>query len=313
MSTSEVWVELKVETPLELSEAVNALLWELPVEGVQETSASSPEHIGFVAFLAGEEHHATLSGLRTRLEQLSAERPHLSPVTLVAQPHVLEEPPTAQEWRASLEIQHIGARLVLVPVGQKYTRAEHEVVIKLEPGEAFGDGRHETTRACLRAIDALLGGTESPEKGSIKPLKGEVSVLDVGTGSGVLLLAALKLGARKAVGLEIDETAAATALENRDRNQMQRRARISLAPLEEQDGLYRLVIANILTQRVLALKQALVARLAQEGALVLSGIVEEQAEEVKSAFEGLGLSLEAHFHEGGWVALVFVKHGTREG
>lgn len=311
MSESEIWVELRVETPLDLSEAVNALLWELPVEGVQETPASASDRIAFVAFLPGEEQRTTLTSLRSKLDALSQSMPHLPPVTLVAQPHVLEPAPNAQEWRASLEIQHIGPRLVLVPVGQKYARAEHEVVVKLEPDDAFGDGRHETTRACLRAIDGLLGGQSAPEKGQVRPLKGEVSVLDVGTGSGVLLLAALKLGARKAVGLEIDEAAAATALENRDRNQLQQRARISLAPLEEQEGIYRLVLANILTQRVLSFKHALVARLAQEGALVLSGIVEEQAAEVIAAYEGLGLVLDAQYQEGGWLALVFsspVRH-----
>lgn len=296
------WHALRITVPAAQSDAVTALLWTLPISGVEEraTAEVPGSPVQLIAGVEPREGAAAEAGLREALTTLWQAQGLSEPFLLEREAQALAPEPSAEGWRETLSTLVVSPRLVVVPSWLKHTRIGQEQVVRIDPGDAFGDGRHETTRACLRAIDGLMAGIP----GTLTRLKRPVTVLDVGTGTGVLLLAALKLGAQSGLGLEIDEQAAATALENRDRNRMQRRARISLAPLEEEASQYSLVIANILTQRLIALKSALTARVKPGGTLLLSGIVWEQADEVAQAFAPAGFQCRARFEEGGWVALV---------
>jgi ribosomal protein L11 methyltransferase len=152
--------------------------------------------------------------------------------------------------------------------------------VVLDPGMAFGTGTHPTTALCLAAIDALLA------------LRPGASLLDVGTGSGLLAIAAAKLGARRAAGTENDPVALRVAGENAARNGVA--LELHLAPPEEVPGRFDVVVANILANTLVELAPALAVKLAPGGALLLSGILAGQEDEVRAAGEAAGL-----VHDGG--------------
>jgi len=164
-----------------------------------------------------------------------------------------------------------------------------EVVLELEPGRAFGTGLHETTRLVAEAIAAHK-----------KRLAG-ATVLDVGTGSGILALVALVLGADSAVGIDTDADAIGVAKANARRNAMTKRARFSTTSVDALEDRYDLVLANIEADVLILLRDALRARVARGGTLVLSGILDSRERDVVAAFG----KPRARAAMGEWVALSY--------
>ncbi len=150
------------------------------------------------------------------------------------------------------------------------------VEVVLDPGMAFGTGTHPTTQLCLEALGELL----REEPGS--------DVLDVGTGAGLLAIAAKKLGAARVVGTEEDVVALRVAEENADRNGVVLELR--LEPPGAVPGLFQIVVANILANTLVALAPAIASRLAKGGTLLLAGILGGQEEEVRAAYVDQGLT-----------------------
>lgn len=167
------------------------------------------------------------------------------------------------------------------------------VEVVLDPGMAFGTGTHPTTQLCLEALGNLLG--EAP--GS--------DVLDVGTGSGLLAIAAKKLGAARVVGTEGDMVALRVAEENADRNGIVLELRHE--PPEAVPGCFPIIVANILANTLVALAPAIASRMAPGGVLLLSGILAGQEGEVRAAYAGQGLHRDAKRERsrGEWCLLAF--------
>lgn len=166
--------------------------------------------------------------------------------------------------------------------------------IRLDPGVAFGTGTHPTTRLCLRWLQ------QHPTR--------DARVLDFGCGSGILAIAAALLGAREVIGTDIDEQALAAARANSERNAVAARY---TAPDEMPAGRYDIVLANILANPLRLLAPMLLARVAAGGVLVLSGVLQRQAEELIAAYTSAdpGITLSIWAAEDGWVCLA----GTRSG
>jgi hypothetical protein len=169
------------------------------------------------------------------------------------------------------------------------------VTIRLRPGGAFGLGDHETTKLCARGIDNLC--QQAPP----------ARVLDVGTGTGVLALMALKLGAQQAVGTDIDPEAVLAARENARINGLQNRFQVLETPPDHGGAVYDLVVANILANDILDLSQSLTRATAPGGTLFVCGILELQEDLVRSTFEGLGLVFLGSEALDGWVRLDFSR------
>ena len=193
---------------------------------------------------------------------------------------------------------HVGRHLVLTPPGVHYLPATGEVVIQIMPGAAFGSGEHPTTRLALRAIERVLKG--SPWFS----FKSTATILDVGTGSGVLLIAAVCLGARSGVGIDIDACARFEAQENIRLNGIEDRAIISDAGVEDLSRPVSLLSANL---RVPTLKQLAIhlARLCLPGgAMVLSGLHGEELPDLLAVFQANRLDCRWQVCEQDWVAVV---------
>ena len=187
---------------------------------------------------------------------------------------------------------------MIKPTWEAYPRQSGDVVIELDPGMAFGTGTHPTTRLCMEALERLLspGG---PDR----------STLDVGTGSGVLAIAAALLGATRVVGIDIDAEAVAVADHNAAQNCVSGQISCSATPLEQLSEEFDLVVANILAEDLIRMRHALAARLARSGTLVLSGILLEREELVITGFADTGLNLVNITRSGDWACLEYRRDG----
>jgi ribosomal protein L11 methyltransferase len=186
---------------------------------------------------------------------------------------------------------------VLVPSWESYTPDAGDVVIALDPGRAFGTGGHASTRLCLQALDRLEGPAAA-------------RFLDVGAGSGLLAIAcALAWPAARGLCVDIDPDAVEVSRENAARNQVADRVEAGTTPIDEVQGRFEVVTANIQPEVLIPMAAALTARLAPGGRLILSGILIEAADAVEEAYRAVGLTLAARFDEDGWRALVWAREG----
>lgn len=178
-------------------------------------------------------------------------------------------------------------------VGPPWLRAQapaRSVQVVIEPGMAFGTGDHATTHFCLEALDRALA--ERPG----------ASVLDVGTGSAVLAIAARKLGASRVVGTDNDPVAIRVAQENAAANGVEG-LELSTADLAQVPGTFDVVLANILANTLIELAAPIADKVAPQGLLVLAGILATQADEVLAAYLPRGLTLRARVLRGEWAML----------
>lgn len=192
-------------------------------------------------------------------------------------------------WKAHYVAQRVG-RIVIVPSWLDEPVGDEEVSITLDPGMAFGTGLHPTTRGCLSLLQEL---SPLPER-----------VLDVGCGSGILSLAALRLGADRAVGLDTDPLAIDATLANADRNGLRRRVEASVGTLSgAPEQRFPLIVANLVAAVLVELAPRLAAHLAPGGTLLASGIIEPRADAVVAAMADARLHVVGRREDGDWVSL----------
>lgn len=192
-------------------------------------------------------------------------------------------------WKRHYVAQRIG-RVVIVPSWAEEELVPGEVAVTLDPGMAFGTGLHPTTRGCLELLQA------------IEPMP--ATILDVGCGSGILSLAALRLGAVRAVGIDTDPLAVAASRENAERNGLADRFEARLGTLTEGAAeRHPLVVANLVAAVLVELAPAIAAHLAPAGILLASGIIQPRADEVEAALLAAGLGVVERRADGEWVSL----------
>lgn len=192
-------------------------------------------------------------------------------------------------WKKHYVAQRIG-RVLITPSWAAEEPGEGEVALILDPGMAFGTGLHPTTRGCLELLQQL------------GPMPARV--LDVGCGSGVLALAALRLGAGHALGLDTDPLAVTASRENAARNGLADRFEVHQGTLDRvAQELYPLVLANLVAAVLVALARPLAAHLEPGGTLLASGIIEPRATEVVGAMDDAGLRVAHRRDDGEWVSL----------
>ena len=212
-------------------------------------------------------------------------------------PYTVRTAGVAQEdwqngWRKYYHPMEIGRRLAVVPSWQAYDT--DRVKLLLDPGLAFGTGGHETTSLCLEALDELTAGGER--------------VLDIGTGSGILAIAALKLGAACAEGVDIDPVAVRTACENAALNGVAGQFTGLVGDLSDKaSGTYQIITANIVANAIISLAPAVPGLLAEGGHFIASGIIDTRAQEVAQALAKAGLTIAQRKDKRGWVCFVCTR------
>ena len=202
----------------------------------------------------------------------------------------------AEGWKQHFPVVKIGRRLVIRPSWEEYVPAAEDVVLVLDPGMAFGTGTHGTTRLCLDALAARFDRPDPPRR-----------VLDVGTGSGILAMAAAALGAEQVLACDIDPESCRIATENVRNNRLQQQVVVTGEPLETLEGGFDLVLANILAEENIRLAKELVSRLRPGGQLVLSGILLEKEDLVVAAFAAYPLTGLQRLRREDWSCLVYTR------
>ena len=195
-------------------------------------------------------------------------------------------------WKKYYHAMDIGNRLAIVPGWEEYQT--DRTVITMDPGMAFGTGTHETTSLCLEVLDSRVKGGER--------------MLDIGTGSGILAIAALKLGAAEAEGVDIDPMCVRTAGENAQRNGVQDRFKVLVGDLSDKaTGVYNIITANIVASAILSLAPHVPALMAPSAVFIASGIIDTRKDEVLEGLRAAGLDpFEVH-EKRGWVCIVCRK------
>ena len=222
---------------------------------------------------------------------------HLARIWPIEGPTVrdVREEDWANAWKEHFHAHRIGDRLVIKPTWRAFEPGPNDLVISLDPGMAFGTGLHPTTQVCLRALERLVRPGDR--------------VLDVGTGSGILAIAAARLGASEVFALDLDGVAIEAAWANVDANGLRNVVHVrhgDAADLPEA-GAFEVVVANIIARVIQASASSLARQLRPGGRLVASGILLERRDDVAAALEAAGVAVDATDVDGDWCALI----GTR--
>mgnify|MGYP000882051256 CR=1 FL=1 len=260
------WHAAKIEVDAGEVELLSHLLHEAGCNGIVEDLSGGARATVTAYFDASRESSAALS---SRIGSLAREFEALSDLKIDVETLSADEP--KKNWRQWFKPFEITRGIFVTPSWERFVPEPGQTAITIDPGMAFGTGLHETTRLCAEAIGGKLREATCP-----------LSVLDVGTGSGLLAIIARKLGAGRVAAVENDPDALAVAIENFAMNGAEP-CESSLG-IAEVGGTFDVVVANILLLTLIELKDELVAKLAPKGLLVLSGITHDQEERLKNAF-----------------------------
>ncbi len=196
----------------------------------------------------------------------------------------------ATAWKKYYHPTKVGKKLVVCPTWEEYSPNDGEVVMKLDPGMAFGTGTHDTTRLCMQLLEEHVNS--------------DTELLDIGTGSGILSVAAALLGAHSCIGCDIDPLAVRTAGENAELNNVSNTTEFVCGDLAEKiDGTFDTICANIVADVIIRLSPDIPALLKEDGVFIASGIIEERADDVIAALDEIGFVCTDRRDSGGWVAL----------
>jgi ribosomal protein L11 methyltransferase len=280
------WAEITLEIPAESAEAASALLMEAGCQGVAEKGGDPRVLTGCLPLEEGAQ--AAIDELEDRLANL--------PLFGLSAPtdffvRGVEEEEWASAWKKHFKPLEIGRRLVIKPGWETYDGDPARVIVELDPGMAFGTGGHPTTRLCLEYLDEY-----------VQP---GMTVADIGTGSGILALAAARLGAAVVHATDIDLLPRKIARENVERNGLQQVVRVE--EMDEFDAAAwncDLAVANIIALTIIEIAPSIFARLKPGGVFISSGIVEEKLPEVLDALTACGFAVIEVREEEIWRAIV---------
>ncbi len=302
------WLEVSLTVNGELAEAVADVFARFAYSGVMmeqgvryrdEEDAGTPT--GPITVRAYLEMNDQIEETRQKLEESLYYLSRIQPLPAASYNQIADQN-WMEAWKQHYKPILVGERLIILPAWMDSPDPKR-IPIKIDPGMAFGTGTHPTTQLCLELMEkAILGSRVS---------NNELRVIDVGCGSGILSIAALKLGAHAALGVDIDAGSIVNARENAGTNQVGNELTLEVGSVQEILGgkfAFRkapLVLANILAPVIIRLFDAGLANLIEEnGAIILSGILQEQAQNVIEAAQAKGLQMNEQKQMGDWVAMI---------
>ena len=268
----ERWVSLSVWSPHVVQEPMANFLVEQTSRGVELKGNWIKAYCR-----QGEEARYCLKQLHRYYKDLQQLYPEL-PTLKVLQEDVQDED-WAETWKTFFKPIRVGSGIVVKPSWESYEPRANQVVIEIDPERAFGTGNHPSTALCIEILEHIISSVSAGE-GDSGP-----SVLDVGTGSGILGIVAARQGAQRVLGLEIDPEALEAAQRNVDRNGVGEIMSVTLTPLDQVEQTFDVVVANLTASLLTHMADDLVGHVSAQGLLLLSGIVAEQVEEVAKCFQ----------------------------
>lgn len=314
------WLELKIDAAPAGLDPVSALLEDLGITGlviddegdfrdflehnraywdyVDDALMQEKKGLCRITFYLEDspDGYNTLSRVRMALSRVKQEHPEYGSLLLTMEN--MEDADWENNWKQFYKPMEIGDRLIVIPEWESAGVPEDRVALRLNPGLTFGTGSHATTRLCLTALE--------------KHVRGGETVLDLGCGSGILAIAALRLGASHATGVDIDPKAVDVAYENAALNDIGRdRCRFLAGNVLADQGLVQtlaqeraqLVLANIVADVIIPLAPMVSQLMDPQGTFLCSGIIDTRGDEVAAALEAAGLAVTGRREKNGWIAL----------
>jgi len=302
MGAKGTWLELSLQVDLEAVEAVSEVLARYGYQGgivIEEAHRSASDGVSLErdptqpawvrSYLPQNDlSDESIQRIETALSLLGELRP-ISPL----QVRRLSDQDWARAWKKHYSVLHVSERIVVVPAWKHFRERPEQIALRLDPGVAFGTGIHPTTQLCLRAMERLL--------------RPDMRVLDLGTGSGILAIAAAKLGCGSILAVDKDPVAVDAARANIRRNRLSARIEVREGTLVPGMGPYDLILGNLLAPVLHELAGVLAQALVSGGILIASGVLSEQGDEVAAALDAAGLRFVERVGEGDWIALVMAS------
>lgn len=301
----DAWLELAVAADVEAVEAVSEILgrvapggtsvepaFELTDEGLgARIDATRPAIVR--AYVPARDERTAARAVAEATEALGHLQAFgLRPIGELTT-RIVHEADWAEAWKAFFPVLRVGRRLVIKPTWRRHRRSPDDVVIALDPGMAFGTGLHPTTRLCLAALERI------GDRGLVAGAR----ALDVGCGSGILAIAAVKLGAAEVLGLDTDPIAVEATVANATRNRLGRRVTARHGSLPSEAAPFDLVLANLIAGVLVPLAPRICEELRPGGTVLASGIFADREADVRAAFDAAGLETVERSAEGEWVAI----------
>ena len=305
------WIEVRVITKSEALEPISGIFYSLDCKGVaiedpedilgreqgpltwDFADINVLEHKGKVAvvkaYFAEEDNiEDVLAYVNERLSELKEMGLDLGEAKV--EHEKMYEEDWANTWKQYYKPSKVGEKIVVKPIWEEYEAKEGELVVDLDPGMAFGTGTHETTRMCIQALERYV--------------KEESTVFDVGCGSGILAIAAAKLGAKLAVGVDLDPVAVESSIENVGYNKLNNIEILHGNLVEVIDGKADIVVANILAEIICILTDDVKRVLKENGIFITSGIIHDRVDMVCEKLEATGFEVIEKNRDGEWNCIV---------
>ena len=305
------WIEVRVITKSEALEPVSGIFYSLDCKGVaiedpedilgreqgpltwDFADMNVLEHKGKVAvvkaYFAEEDNIEEILGyVNEKLVELKEMGIDLGEAKV--EHEKMYEEDWANTWKQYYKPSKVGEKIVVKPIWEEYEEKEGELVVNLDPGMAFGTGTHETTRMCIQALE--------------KYVKEESTVFDVGCGSGILAIAAAKLGAKLAVGVDLDPVAVESSIENVGYNNLNNIEILHGNLVEVIDGKADIVVANILAEIICILTDDVKRVMKDGGVFITSGIIHDRVDMVCEKLEATGFEVIEKNRDGEWNCIV---------
>lgn len=284
------WLEITIDVDSSAREAVSAFLMDMGCDGV--VSEAFEDAVMKAYLPADNDPESVRKSIETFLKNISEIFPDISDPKLTITE--IKNQDWGTSWRSFFYLEKITDNLMILPAWEAMPDPVSGHVIRIDPGTAFGTGKHETTRMCLRAIEENV-----PDR--------PWTMLDVGTGSGILSVYGAMLGAKEVTAIDIDPEAVRWAEKNIELNEIPIRIDLSTTPLEEIHRTYDMVAANLIRNTILELNPLFPKVLASDGLIIFSGILKEQIDDIEEDIYKYGLIKTGETIMGEWACLLVKK------
>jgi len=263
---------------------LSGILWQLDIEGINEDDNS-------LIIFAKEESNVSKSEVESLLSKMRFE--NLIESFAVIESNI-EEVNWNEEWEKKINVIEVSDKIVIKPTFREYSPKANQLVITIDPKMSFGTGEHETTKLVLQLLDKHINNSKR--------------VLDVGSGTGVLGIAASLLGAEHVVGIDNDEWCIENGIENIELNNVQSKVEVRLAEIDKvKDEPFDLILANINRHILIDISKSILLLSKSNGILILSGLLYTDREDILELYSGIGFNLVDEKRMGEWIALVFIN------
>lgn len=265
-------------------ELLSGIIWDFDITGLLEDD----DHISVFTSGKSKDTEVQFNAAMTKLKNCK------SIASFRIEKEILEDQNWNKLWEKSREVIRVSDRIVIKPTFKKYSAKENEIVLTIDPKMSFGTGEHQTTKLILRLLEKHV------QKG--------MRVLDVGSGTGILAIAAVKLGAKKSIAVDFDEICLENCKENCALNGVENSIEVLTGEIDDvKEDEFDLILANIQKNVLLEIAEKIILKLNQKGIVILSGLLESDKDEIEKKYHSLGFKTKQIEQMDEWIAVVFAR------